>query len=184
MVKPRCWAKSRLARIEHRCDAGQALQNRRFEIVDHDFGRHAQGREGMLVAGEEVLHGLGDGSWRMSRNRSRPGSAATPVADVARMFWPSRSNRSVVRKISSCNGVPTICAIKPIKTAGCAVKIFCNGGHAAWPVLIAESMGCAIERSCNAGPTQAGARVLRFHRWRCHQGQRRQSRGRSSSVQR
>ena len=60
MVKPRCWAKSRLARIEHRCDAGQALQNRRFEIVDHDFGRHAQGREGMLVAGEEVLHGLGD----------------------------------------------------------------------------------------------------------------------------
>ena len=34
-----------VARIEHRRGAGQALQHRRFEIVDHDFGRHpAQGR--------------------------------------------------------------------------------------------------------------------------------------------
>ena len=54
--------KVEIARIEHRCGAGQALQNRRFEIVDHDFGRHAaQGREAVFVAGEEMLHGLGDG---------------------------------------------------------------------------------------------------------------------------
>ena len=54
--------KVQIARIEHRCGAGQALQNRRFEIVDHDFGRHAtEGREAVFVAGEEMLHGLGDG---------------------------------------------------------------------------------------------------------------------------
>jgi IstB-like ATP binding protein len=33
-----------IARIEHRCGAGQALQNRGFEIVDHDFGRHTTNR--------------------------------------------------------------------------------------------------------------------------------------------
>jgi DNA replication protein DnaC len=32
--------KVEIVRIEHRCGAGQALQNRRLEIVDHDFGRH------------------------------------------------------------------------------------------------------------------------------------------------
>jgi hypothetical protein len=54
--------KIQIARIEHRSDAGQALQNRRLEIVDHDFGRHAaERREAMFVAGEEMLHGLGDG---------------------------------------------------------------------------------------------------------------------------
>jgi hypothetical protein len=53
--------KVEIARIEHRCGAGQALQNRGFEIVDHDFGRHTQGGEAVFVAGEEMLHGLGDG---------------------------------------------------------------------------------------------------------------------------
>src|ERR1700692_175813 len=53
--------KVEIARIEHRCGAGQALQNRRLEIVDHDFGGHAtQGREAVFVAGEKMLHGLGD----------------------------------------------------------------------------------------------------------------------------
>ena len=51
-----------IAGIEHRRGAGQALQNRRFEIVHHDLGRHAaESGEGVFVAGEEVLHGLGDG---------------------------------------------------------------------------------------------------------------------------
>ena len=53
--------KVQIARIEHRCGAGQALQNRGFEIVDHDFRRHTQGSEAVFVAGEEMLHGLGDG---------------------------------------------------------------------------------------------------------------------------
>ena len=264
--------KVQIARIEHRCGAGQALQNRGFEIVDHDFGRHAaEGREGVFVAGEEMLHGLGDGELHehLAAERQhhdeerkpatgiahRDGSVGTPVdlrtlagsevqlqidrplgrpdaadvipqdrhaaavsflaqtledllsaigvgvqqprdarlegiqhtaarpaaprleartrrprgdrprvkaqrpgglrdrqalaimavvdlaerlvidhdrlrrqapgvaaraADVARMSWPSRSKRPVVRTMSSCNGVPTIWAIKPIRTAGCA----------------------------------------------------------------
>jgi hypothetical protein len=32
---------------------------------------------------------------------------AARAADVARMSWPSRSKRCVVRTMSSCNGVPT-----------------------------------------------------------------------------
>ena len=43
--------KVQIARIEHRCGAGQALQNRRFEIVDHDFGRHASRRPRRRVRG-------------------------------------------------------------------------------------------------------------------------------------
>ena len=52
-----------------------------------------------------------------SRNRSRPAKLAVRrgfavhAADVARMSWPSRSKRSVVRTMSSCNGVPTKWAI-------------------------------------------------------------------------
>src|SRR4029077_12971730 len=54
--------KVEIARIEHWSGAGQTLQDRRFKIVDHDFGWHAaKGCEAMLVAGEEMLHGLGDG---------------------------------------------------------------------------------------------------------------------------
>ena len=69
------------------------------------------------------------------------------------MSWPSRSKRSVVRTMSSCNGVPTIWAINPIKTAGCANRRSCNAGLAKLIVLFVKSMGCANERSCNA--TQA-----------------------------
>ena len=72
--------KVEIARIEHRRGAGQALQNRGFEIVDHDFGRHTQGGEAVFVAGEEMLHGLGEVNstniWRlnastMTKNESR-----------------------------------------------------------------------------------------------------------------
>ncbi len=58
------------------------------------------------------------------------------------------------RTMSSCNGVPTIWAIKPIRTAGCAVKTSCNGERAALSVLPVESVGCAIETSCNAAPAR------------------------------
>src|SRR5215472_9592080 len=51
-----------VTRIEHRCDAGQALQDCRFKIVDQNFGRHtAKRREGVFVAGEKMLHRLRDG---------------------------------------------------------------------------------------------------------------------------
>ena len=62
------------------------------------------------------------------------------------------TGRPVVRTISSCNGEPTIWAIKPIRTAGCADKTSCNGDRAASAVSIVKSMGCAIETSCNAAP--------------------------------
>src|SRR6516162_2236828 len=80
------------------------------------------------------------------------------AAEEARMSWPSRSKRSVVRTMSSCNGVPTIWAINPIKTAGCANKRSCNAGPAKLIVLFVKSMGCANERSCNATPAR---RLLR-----------------------
>jgi hypothetical protein len=45
------------------------------------------------------------------------GAAAGPC-DMARMSCPSRNNRSVVRTMSSCSGVPTRWAIKPMRTTG------------------------------------------------------------------
>ena len=80
------------------------------------------------------------------------------------MSWPSRSKRSVARTMSSCNGVPTIWAIKPIRTAGCSVKTSCNGDRAALAVSTAEPMGCAIETSCNAVPTRRPLR--QYPGWR------------------
>ena len=40
--------------------------------------------------------------------RSQARGVAARAADVARMSWPSRSKRPVVRTMSSCTGVPTI----------------------------------------------------------------------------
>src|SRR5215471_13721372 len=50
----------------------------------------------------------------IDHDRAPPsGTGATArTADVARMSWLSRSKRSVVRTMSSCNGVPTMWAIK------------------------------------------------------------------------
>jgi hypothetical protein len=52
------------------------------------------------------------------RLRSQARGVAARAADVARMSWLSRSNRSVVRTMSSYNGVLTLWAIKPIATIG------------------------------------------------------------------
>ena len=42
--------------------SGQSLQDSGLEVVDHDLGRHAMAEElkCVLMAGEEVLHGLGE----------------------------------------------------------------------------------------------------------------------------
>ena len=110
------------------------------------------------------------GSWRTSRNRSPPAppsgaGVAARAADVARMSWPRRSKRPAVRTMSSCNGVPTIWAIKPIRTAGCAIKTSCNGDPAAVAVPTSRlPTGCAIERSCNAVPTRRALR--QYPGWR------------------
>src|SRR5215470_3603586 len=91
------------------------------------------------------------------------GWSAVRAADVARMSLPSRSKRSAVRAMSSCNG-PTKWAIKPIRTAGCGDKSSCNGEPALLSVLPAEPRGCAVETSCNAGST---SRPLRqYPGWR------------------
>src|SRR6516225_178922 len=51
-----------IARIEHRCRTDQTPEHRRFKIIDDDFCRDTTKRgEGVLVAGEKMLHGLGDG---------------------------------------------------------------------------------------------------------------------------
>ena len=83
--------KVEIARIEHRCGAGQALQNRRFKIVDHDFGRHAaHGREGMFVAGEEMLHGLGDGEFHehLAAKRQHHDEEREPATGIAHRDGP------------------------------------------------------------------------------------------------
>src|SRR5712691_8286822 len=48
--------------IEHRRFAHGALEDGGFEIIDHDFvGDATKKLKGMLMAGQKVLHGLGDG---------------------------------------------------------------------------------------------------------------------------
>ena len=98
------------------------------------------------------------------RLRRQARGVAARAADVARMSWPSRSRRPVVRTMSSCNGVPTIWAIKPIRTAGCAIKTSCNGEPAGAAVPPANSTGCAVETSCNAVPTPRALR--QYPGWR------------------
>ena len=52
-----------VAGIEHRCLADRALQHGGLQVVDHDVGWDpaCEGFEGVHMAAEEVLHGLGDG---------------------------------------------------------------------------------------------------------------------------
>ena len=52
-----------VAGVEHRRLTAQALQHRGLQVVDHDFGwdPSCEGFEGVHMAAEEVLHGLGDG---------------------------------------------------------------------------------------------------------------------------
>src|SRR5215469_8117675 len=86
----------------------------------------------------------------IDHDRAPLGHGPSRAAEEARMSRPSRSKRPVVRAISSCNGVPAIWAIKPIRTAGCATMISCNAGPAKSALRFAESIGCVNERSCNA----------------------------------
>ncbi len=54
--------KIEISRIEHRSLAGSTPQHCAFEVVDHDLpGDPTKGREGVLMGGEEVFHGLADG---------------------------------------------------------------------------------------------------------------------------
>lgn len=57
--------------------------------------------------------------------------------------------------MSSCNGVPTIWAIKPTRTAGCADM---TSDHTKLAVSPDKPITCAIETSCNA---RRGRRALR-----------------------
>jgi hypothetical protein len=77
--------KVEIARIEHRRGAGQALQNRGFEIVDHDLGRHTQGGEAVFVAGEKMLHGLGDGELHehLAAERQHHDAERKPATGIA-----------------------------------------------------------------------------------------------------
>ena len=91
------------------------------------------------------------------RARCQARSWQSRAAVEARMSWPSRSRRSVVRTMSSCNGVPATWAINPIKTAGCTNMRSCNAELAKSIVLFVESMGCANERSCIVTQRRRGA---------------------------
>ena len=71
------------------------------------------------------------------RLRAQGGAPAGP-SDMARMSWPRRNKRSAVRTMSSCCGVPTRWAIKPMRTAGCAVMRSCSGERTKMPVLPME----------------------------------------------
>jgi hypothetical protein len=78
--------------------------------------------------------------------RGQGGGIGGPCA-MARMSWPRRNKRSVVRTMSSCCGVPTRWAIKPIRTAGCAVKRSCSGERAKMLVLSMEPIACVVKTS-------------------------------------
>jgi hypothetical protein len=95
------------------------------------------------------------------------GGAGAGRSDMARMSWPRRNKRSVVRTMSSCSGVPTRWAIKPMRTAGCAVKRSCSGERTKMPVLAMEPTGCVIETSLSA---VGGREALRqYPGWRARQ---------------
>jgi DNA replication protein DnaC len=59
-----------VARIEHRRGTGQAFEYGGLQIIHHNLRRDAQGRKGMFVAGEEVLHRLRDGELHVHLPRS------------------------------------------------------------------------------------------------------------------
>src|SRR5215470_779060 len=94
-----------------------------------DFGER-------LVVDHDRLRGQGGTQWRLP--------------DMARMSWPRRSKRSVVRTMSSCCGVPTRWAIKPMRTAGCAIKRSCSGERTKMPVSPMEPIACGVEGSLGA----------------------------------
>ena len=52
--------------------------------------------------------------------------------------------------MSSCNAMPVILEINPIKTAGCVIKESCNGRYVDLIVSLVFTVGCAIKGSCNA----------------------------------
>ena len=63
-VKPPMPGEIQIARIEHWRFADDATEHRRFQIIDHQPGRTAaKGRKGMLMRGQEVLHGLRNGEF-------------------------------------------------------------------------------------------------------------------------
>src|SRR5215475_6211340 len=80
------------------------------------------------------------------RLRGQGGGVGGP-RDMARMSWPRRNKRSVVRTMSSCCGVPTRWAIKPIRTAGCAVKRSCSGERTKMLILSMEPIACVVKTS-------------------------------------
>ena len=87
------------------------------------------------------------------RLRGQGGGARGP-RDMARMSWPRRNKRSAVRTMSSCCGVPTRWAIKPIRTAGCAIMRSCSGDRTKKAVLPIEPIGCVVETSLGAPPAR------------------------------
>ena len=77
-----------VAGVEHRRLTAQALQHGGLQVVDHDFGWDptCEGFEGVHMAAEEVLHGLGDGELEVhqaavAQHHDEEAQAASGVAD-------------------------------------------------------------------------------------------------------
>ena len=88
-----------VAGVEHRRLAAQALQHRGLQVVDHDFGwdPSCEGFEGVHMAAEEVLHGLGDGELEVHQ------------AAVAQHRASSRSERNFgTKKLNRRRVLPTL----------------------------------------------------------------------------
>ena len=52
--------------IKNRLLTGHPFEHGTFEIIDHDFlGNRPEGLEGILMTGQEMLHGLGDGKLKV-----------------------------------------------------------------------------------------------------------------------
>jgi hypothetical protein len=118
----------------------------------------------------------------------RATACADPTSEAARMSWPRRNKRSATRTMSSCSGVPARWAIKPIRTAGCAVKRSCNGELTEMAVLSTAPMPCAVERSLSAvrrhGALRQYIRDDALARHGCGRGERARGSSRGSRVER
>ena len=81
-------------RIEHRRFARGALQHSRFEVVHHDFlGNGAKVFEGVLMASQEVFHGLRDGEFHIehaavAQHHDKETQAAARLPDLHRVEGP------------------------------------------------------------------------------------------------
>ena len=77
--------------VEQRRLSGQAPQHRRLQIVHHELRRHPMAKKGkgVLMTGEELLHGLGEGELYIQQSTMTKSESLRRVSPTATVpEWP------------------------------------------------------------------------------------------------